>query len=172
MTSLFIPSPSQGVWYLGPVPLRGYALCIIAGIIASIWIGERRWVNRGGIRGEVTDLALWAVPFGVVGGRLYHVITDHDLYFGAGRSPIEALYVWRGGLGIWGAITLGAVGVWCGAQDQGHPGAPGDGRDGARGAGRAVDRPVGQLVQPGAVRQALDPALGAEDRSGEPAAGL
>jgi prolipoprotein diacylglyceryl transferase len=119
VTSLFIPSPSQGVWYLGPVPLRGYALCIIAGIIAAIWIGERRWVNRGGIRGEVTDLALWAVPFGVVGGRLYHVITDHDLYFGAGRSPIDALYVWRGGLGIWGAITLGAVGVWFGARSKG-----------------------------------------------------
>jgi prolipoprotein diacylglyceryl transferase len=99
--------------------LRGYALCIIAGIIAAIWIGERRWVNRGGIRGEVTDLALWAVPFGVVGGRLYHVITDHDLYFGAGRSPIDALYVWRGGLGIWGAITLGAVGVWFGARSKG-----------------------------------------------------
>ena len=119
MTTLFIPSPSEGVWYLGPVPLRGYALCIIAGILAAIWIGERRWVARGGLRGEVTDLALWAVPFGVVGGRLYHVITDHDLYFGAGRSPIQALYVWRGGLGIWGAIALGAVGVWIGARSKG-----------------------------------------------------
>ncbi len=119
MTTLFIPSPAEGVWYLGPVPLRGYALCIIAGIIAAIWIGERRWVARGGTRGEVTDLALWAVPFGVVGGRLYHVITDHDLYFGDGRSPIQALYVWRGGLGIWGAIALGAVGVWLGARSKG-----------------------------------------------------
>jgi prolipoprotein diacylglyceryl transferase len=119
VTDLFIPSPSQGVWYLGPLPIRGYALCIIAGIIAAIWIGERRWVARGGIRGEVTDLALWAVPFGVVGGRLYHVITDHDLYFGAGRTPIDALYVWRGGLGIWGAISLGAVGVWIGARSKG-----------------------------------------------------
>ncbi|MBO0845633.1 MAG: prolipoprotein diacylglyceryl transferase [Nocardioides sp.] len=119
MTAFFIPSPSQGVWYLGPIPVRGYALCIIAGIIAAIWIGERRWVARGGTRGEVTDLALWAVPFGVIGGRLYHVITDHDLYFGAGRSPIEALYVWRGGLGIWGAIALGGVGVWIGARIKG-----------------------------------------------------
>jgi prolipoprotein diacylglyceryl transferase len=119
VTALFIPSPSEGVWYLGPVPLRGYALCIIAGIIASIWIGERRWAARGGTRGEVTDLALWAVPFGVVGGRLYHVITDHDLYFGEGKSPIQALYVWRGGLGIWGAIALGAVGIWLGARSKG-----------------------------------------------------
>jgi prolipoprotein diacylglyceryl transferase len=119
VTTLFIPSPSQGVWHLGPLPIRGYALCIIAGIIAAIWIGERRWEARGGIRGEVTDLALWAVPFGVVGGRLYHVITDHDLYFGAGRTPIDALYVWRGGLGIWGAISLGAVGVYLGAKTKG-----------------------------------------------------
>jgi prolipoprotein diacylglyceryl transferase len=119
VTTLFIPSPSNGVWYLGPVPLRGYALCIIAGIIAAIWIGERRWVGRGGLRGEVTDLALWAVPFGVVGGRIYHVITDHDLYFGDDRSPIQALYVWRGGLGIWGAIALGGVGVWLGARSKG-----------------------------------------------------
>jgi prolipoprotein diacylglyceryl transferase len=117
--TLFIPSPSHGVWYLGPLPLRGYALCIIAGIIAAIWIGERRWVARGGTRGEVSDLALWAVPFGVVGGRLYHVITDHDLYFGAGKQPIDALYIWRGGLGIWGAIALGALGVYIGARRKG-----------------------------------------------------
>ena len=119
MTSLFIPSPAHGVWYLGPVPLRGYALCIIAGIIAAIWIGERRWIARGGKPGEVSDVSVWAVPFGVIGGRLYHVITDHDLYFGAGKTPIDALYVWRGGLGIWGAITLGAVGVWIGARSKG-----------------------------------------------------
>ena len=119
MTSLFIPSPSQGVWYLGALPLRGYALCIIAGILAAIWIGERRWVLRGGFKGEVSDLALWAVPFGVVGGRIYHVITDHDLYFGAGKQPIDALYIWRGGLGIWGAIALGGVGIWIAARRKG-----------------------------------------------------
>jgi prolipoprotein diacylglyceryl transferase len=117
--TFFIPSPSEGVWYLGPLPLRGYALCIVAGILAAIWIGERRWSARGGARGEVSDLALWAVPFGVVGGRLYHVITDHDLYFGHGNSPINALYIWRGGLGIWGAIALGGVGVWIGAKRKG-----------------------------------------------------
>ena len=119
MLSLFIPSPAEGVWYLGPLPLRGYALCIIAGIVAAVWIGERRWVARGGTEGEVTDLALWAVPFGVVGGRLYHVITDHDLYFGEGKAPINALYVWHGGLGIWGAIAMGGLGVWIGAHRKG-----------------------------------------------------
>ena len=102
VTLLSIPSPSEGVWHLGPVPIRAYALCIIAGIVAAIWIGERRWVSRGGEPGEVSDLAIWAVPFGLVGGRLYHVITDWHLYFGEDRNPVTALYVWRGGLGIWG----------------------------------------------------------------------
>lgn len=114
-----IPSPSQGVWHLGPLPIRAYALCIIAGIMAAIWIGDRRWVARGGQPGAVADVAMWAVPFGVVGGRLYHVMTDNDLYFGAGRHPIEALYIWRGGLGIWGAIALGAVGAMIGARRRG-----------------------------------------------------
>lgn len=118
-TLLSIPSPSSGVWYLGPVPIRGYALAIILGIVAAIWIGERRWVARGGRPGEVQDLAIWAVPFGLVGGRIYHVLTDHDLYFGDGRHPIEALYVWRGGLGVWGAVAFGALGVAIGARRKG-----------------------------------------------------
>jgi len=119
MTALSIPSPSDGVWDIGPFPLRGYAVCIIIGIIAAIWIGERRWVARGGKPGQVSDLAIWAVPFGLVGGRLYHVITDSHLYFGDGRHPIHALYIWRGGLGIWGAIALGALGVVIGARRMG-----------------------------------------------------
>ena len=116
MTALFIPSPAQGVWHLGPFPLRAYALCIILGIVAAVWIGERRWIARGGKAGQMQDLALWCVPFGIVGGRLYHVITDHDLYFGEGRHAIDALKIWHGGLGIWGAIALGAVGAIIGAR--------------------------------------------------------
>jgi prolipoprotein diacylglyceryl transferase len=119
LTSLSIPSPSDGVWNLGPLPLRGYALCIILGIIAAIWIGERRWVARGGKPGEVSDLAVWAVPFGLVGGRLYHVITDYQLYFGGDNNPVTALYLWRGGLGVWGAIAMGALGVVIGARRKG-----------------------------------------------------
>ncbi|WP_310529455.1 prolipoprotein diacylglyceryl transferase [Nocardioides sp.] len=119
ITALSIPSPSQGTWDIGPFPLRGYALCIIAGIMVAIWIGERRWVARGGTAGEVSDLAVWAVPFGLVGGRLYHVMTDWQLYFGEGKNPVTALYVWRGGLGIWGAIALGALGVVIGARLRG-----------------------------------------------------
>ena len=119
VTLMSIPSPSEGVWHIGPVPIRAYALCIILGIVFAIWLGERRWVARGGRAGEVSDLAIWAVPFGLVGGRLYHVITDWELYFGEGQNPITALYVWRGGLGIWGAIALGIVGVWIGARLRG-----------------------------------------------------
>ena len=116
---LTIPSPDNGVWHLGPVPLRAYALAIILGIVAAIWIGERRWVARGGKPGQVQDLAIWAVPFGLVGARLYHVATDSELYFGEGRSPWEALYIWQGGLGVWGAIALGAVGAVIGARQMG-----------------------------------------------------
>jgi len=116
-----IPSPSQGVWYLGPIPIRAYALCIVLGVVVAVWIGERRWRARGGAPGTITDLAVWAVPFGLVGGRLYHVITDWQLYFGsaAEKRPIEVFYIWEGGLGIWGAIALGGVGVWIACRRRG-----------------------------------------------------
>jgi prolipoprotein diacylglyceryl transferase len=119
LTPLFIPSPSHGVWHLGPFPVRGYALCIILGVVAAIWLGERRWPQRGGVRGQVSDIAIWAVPFGLVGGRLYHVLTDPARYFGTGGDPVAVLYVWQGGLGIWGAIALGGVGAWIGCRRYG-----------------------------------------------------
>ena len=116
-----IPSPEQAVWSLGPIPLRAYALAIILGILAAVWIGDRRWRARGGSAGTVADIALWAVPFGIVGGRLYHVVTSPEAYFGEGGNPIAALKVWEGGLGIWGAIALGAVGAWIGCRRRGIP---------------------------------------------------
>ncbi|MEP6760881.1 MAG: prolipoprotein diacylglyceryl transferase [Sporichthyaceae bacterium] len=119
MASLSIPSPAQGVWHLGPVPLRAYALCIIAGIIVAVWLGERRWVARGGRAGDVTEIATWMVPFGILGGRIYHVITTPEPYFGTGGEPLHALYIWQGGLGIWGAIALGGVGAWIGCRRRG-----------------------------------------------------
>ncbi|MBM7813625.1 prolipoprotein diacylglyceryl transferase [Saccharothrix algeriensis] len=116
-----IPSPDRGVWQLGPIPIRAYALCIILGIVVAIWWGERRWVARGGVKGEVTDIAVFAVPFGLIGGRLYHVATDWHKYFGEGKNPWEALAIWNGGLGIWGAIALGAVGAWIACRRRGIP---------------------------------------------------
>ena len=109
---LSIPSPSEGVWNLGPVPIRAYALAIIAGVIAAVWFGERRWVARGGTHGQIGDLALWAVPAGLVGARIWHVATDSELYFGQDGDPIGALKIWQGGLGIWGAIAGGMLGAW------------------------------------------------------------
>lgn len=108
----YIPSPEQAVWHLGPLPLRAYALCIIAGVVAAIWIGEKRFVAAGGRPGAIGDIAIWAVPFGIIGGRIYHVLTDPELYFGDGRNPVDALKIWEGGLGIWGAIAFGGVGAW------------------------------------------------------------
>lgn len=115
----YLPSPGQGVWHLGPVPIRAYALCILAGIIVGVVLTRRRWVARGGRADDVIDVAVWAVPFGILGGRLYHVITDAQLYFGAGRDPLRALYIWEGGMGVWGAVALGAVGAWIGCRRKG-----------------------------------------------------
>ncbi|HSI26901.1 MAG TPA: prolipoprotein diacylglyceryl transferase [Aeromicrobium sp.] len=117
----FIPSPATGVWHLGPIPLRAYAFCILVGIFAAIAIAERRHIAAGGRKGLISDVALWAVPFGIVGGRIYHVITDAQLYFGPGRNPVDALKIWEGGLGIWGAITAGALGVWIASRRHGVP---------------------------------------------------
>src|SRR6185437_12327251 len=111
-----IPSPPQGVWYVGPIALRAYAIFIIIGIVVAVWWGNKRFVARGGRPGRVTDISVFAVPFGIIGGRLYHVITDNELYFGEGCNPCNAFAIWNGGLGIWGAIALGAFGAWLGCR--------------------------------------------------------
>ncbi|WP_432573260.1 prolipoprotein diacylglyceryl transferase [Kineococcus sp. SYSU DK005] len=119
-----LPSPTQGVWHLGPVPLRAYALCILAGIVAGLWITSRRWSARGGRPDFPLDVAVWAVPLGVVGARAYHVLTSPEAYFGPGGDPVRALYVWQGGLGIWGAIAAGALGAWIACRRAGYRLAP------------------------------------------------
>jgi len=127
MTSTFlasIPSPPRGVWHLGPIAIRAYAICIIVGIVLAVWWGNKRFVARGGRPGRITDLAVFMVPFGLIGGRLYHVITDHELYFGEGRNAWNALAIWNGGLGIWGAVAFGALGAWIGCRYYRIPLAP------------------------------------------------
>ena len=114
-----IPSPAQGVWHLGPFPVRAYAFAILLGIVAALWLTRRRWIERGGEPDTTLEIAFWAVPFGIVGGRIYHVITSPDAYFGVGGDPVRALYIWEGGLGIWGAVAFGGIGAWIGCRRQG-----------------------------------------------------
>jgi len=109
---LSIPSPSKGVWDVFGFPLRAYAVCIIVGIIVGMVIANRRWRARGGAGDSLEMVVVLAVPFGIVGARLYHVITDYQLYFGPGRHPIDALKIWNGGLGVWGAIGFGVLGAY------------------------------------------------------------
>ena len=154
-----IPSPSVGVWYVGPVPLRAYGIIIAVGMVVALAWASRRYGRRGGDPDLLFDLALWAIPLGIVGARLYHVITSPEQYFGPGGDPWQVWQIWRGGLGIWGAVALGAVGAWIGARragalgsGKGHAGPPGGriasvahgseprGRDGAARAGGAVGR--------------------------------
>jgi prolipoprotein diacylglyceryl transferase len=116
---LSIPSPSNNIWYVGAFPLRAYALCIIAGIIVAMVIGNRRWRARGGSADSLETVLVLAIPFGIIGARIYHVLTDYELYFGAGRHPVDALKIWNGGLGIWGAVAGGALGAYLVARRRG-----------------------------------------------------
>lgn len=97
---------------LGPIPIRAYALCIIAGIIVAIWMGKKRYIARGGNGEVVYDAAIVAVIAGIIGGRLYHVATDYEQYFCSTCNPVDALKITNGGLGIWGAVVLGTLCVW------------------------------------------------------------
>jgi prolipoprotein diacylglyceryl transferase len=122
MLPTYFPSPPQGVWHLGPLPIRAYALFIITGIVVALMIGDRRWAARGGQRGVIYDIALWVVPFGLIGGRLYHLATDWRTYWGpSGAGLGAALRIWDGGLGIWGAVALGLLGAWIGCRRHGIP---------------------------------------------------
>lgn len=117
----FIPAPPDALASvsIGPLTIHAYAICILAGIFFAIWYTTRRWVERGGDGEVVGAVAFWAVPFGIIGGRIYHLITSPQQYFGEGGNPIEALYIWNGGLGIWGAVAFGALGAYIGCRRHG-----------------------------------------------------
>ena len=105
-----IPTPTTSAIEIGPLTIHFYALCIIAGAAAAIWLGNKRFSARTeNSQGVVADVAIFAVPAGVIGGRLYHVITTPEDYFGSTGSSLEIVKIWNGGLGIWGAISLGAL---------------------------------------------------------------
>lgn len=105
-----LPSPSSNELTIGPLSLRVYGLAIAAGVLAGVWLARKRWEARGGNPDDITTIALWAVPAGLIGARLYHVITDWQRYFP--DDPLGAFAIWQGGLGIPGGIAGGvAVGV-------------------------------------------------------------
>ncbi|NUS37220.1 MAG: prolipoprotein diacylglyceryl transferase [Pseudarthrobacter sp.] len=122
-----IPSPSWSGFDIplpwGSLRIHAYALCILAGIVLGLWLTSVRWAKRGAPEGSVWDIVIWAIPFGIIGGRLYHVVSSPDAYFGPGFDGTGDLslipQIQRGGLGIWGAVVLGAVGAWIGCRRSG-----------------------------------------------------
>src|SRR3954470_8224888 len=121
MTLAAIPISTTSVWHVLGLPVRAYALCIVLGIVAAVLIMEYRLRRRGVAPWASLDMAVWAVPFGIVGARIYHVITSPQDYFGDGGHPIRVLMIWEGGLGIWGAVAGGALGAWLAARQLGLP---------------------------------------------------
>jgi prolipoprotein diacylglyceryl transferase len=108
----FIPTPTSSKIGIGPFTIHFYALCIISGIVIAIWLGDRRYRASGGAEHVVADVAIAAVPAGIIGGRIYHLITSPDAYFGSNGHPLDAFKIWNGGLGIWGAVALGTYVSW------------------------------------------------------------
>lgn len=105
----FIPTPSRSSVGLGPLTVHFYALCILLGIAVAIAVGKSRYKKLGGSPSEVYDLAIFVIPAGIIGGRLYHVITTPELYFGRSGNFSNAFRIWNGGMGIWGAVALGTL---------------------------------------------------------------
>ena len=106
----FIPSPSESGFHLGPVFIHVYGLMYVVAIALAVIITRRRWRAMGGNPDLVGDVAIWAVPAGIIGGRIYFDIT----------TPADIPHhwwgifaVWSGGLGVWGGIAAGAAaGIW------------------------------------------------------------
>lgn len=116
MQYLSIPSPSISSFEIAGFQVHFYALFILAGIVAALFIGSARLKARGAEGGLVLDIAIWAVPFGIIGGRIFHVLTHTGDYFGEGKDLMEALYIWKGGLAIYGALIFGLLGAAIGAR--------------------------------------------------------
>ena len=111
-----IPSPTISYFDVGPFRVHFYALLILTGIVLAVIIANSRLTKRGAQSGIVLDIALWAVPFGIVGGRIYHVVTHWNDYFYAGADLTAVFRIWEGGLAIYGALIFGALGAWIGAK--------------------------------------------------------
>lgn len=121
MLTRYIPSPSQSSFEVGPFTFHFYALCIIAGIAVAIWLGDKRLrAHNPALVTVVSDVAIFAVPAGIIGGRIYHVLSSPSDFFGSNGSFLDIFAIWKGGLGIWGAISLGALGAYVGYRSVGR----------------------------------------------------
>lgn len=112
MIPVEIPPPPIGGFFIGPVEIRLYAICILTGIFVGGFLARKRFVSRGGDPDKFDNIIFATVLMGIVGARLYHVIIDHHLYFGPGRNPWQALNIRNGGLGIWGGVIVGGLTAW------------------------------------------------------------
>jgi prolipoprotein diacylglyceryl transferase len=114
-----IPSPEVSFIDLGPIRVHFYALFILIGIILALLLTESRLKSRGVEGGVALDVSLWAIPFGILGGRFYHVITHPNDYFFEGADLLAVFRIWEGGLAIFGALLFGSLGAYIGARQSG-----------------------------------------------------
>src|SRR5215472_2219746 len=112
MPVAYLPTPASAVWHLGAIPVRTYALCMVAGVVVGLWLTGRRYRKAGYRPRVILDMAAIAVPVGLVGARIYALLTNSDRYFGPGRDWTDALRVWDGGMGVAGAVAAGALAAW------------------------------------------------------------
>jgi prolipoprotein diacylglyceryl transferase len=109
MSAAYLPSPASSIWHLGVIPIRGYALCMLAAVVAGLWLADWRYRKAGGEPGVILRIATVAVPAALIGGRAFTVLTSYREYFGQGRDWTEVLRIWDGGLSTVGALAAGGL---------------------------------------------------------------
>lgn len=114
-----IPSPDISYIELGPVRIHFYALFILTGIVLALLLTESRLKARGVESGIALDVSFWAIPFGILGGRFFHVVTHPNDYFFQGADLLAPFRIWEGGMAIYGALIFGALGAYVGAKKSG-----------------------------------------------------
>jgi len=112
MPVAYLPSPANAVWHLGAIPVRAYVLCLLLAVVTGIWLTDRRYRRSGGQQGVIMEVATVAVPIGLIGARLYSVLSNFGGYFGPGRDWTDVFRIWEGGVGVAGAVVAGAFAGW------------------------------------------------------------
>jgi prolipoprotein diacylglyceryl transferase len=114
-----LPGPVSSVWRFGSVAVHGYAVFVVLGVLAALWLSERRYRAAGGPAWLMVDIATLAVPAALVGARVYRIAVDHQRYFGQGHDWVGILRIWDGGLGLPGAAIGGLIAayLWCRRHD-------------------------------------------------------